>query len=97
MDSQTDVHEPSKHEILAGLSQMLRDLFETHARGAVGADLARAHSYLDGYMRALMESGAVTQGELLRLVGRERASVRGPSVGEVRVVGDESVRDAVAA
>ncbi len=42
------------------------------------------HGYVDGYMRAMLESGQATKHELLELVARERARVSGPATRENR-------------
>lgn len=62
----------SKTEILTELRTMLRDVFHARSDGAAYARLARAHGYVDGYMRALIESGAISRDELLALVNQER-------------------------
>ncbi len=85
-----------KDEMLAELSQMLRDLFEEHERGAAGHGLGRAHGYLDGYMQAMIDSNMVRRGELLSLVRQERAHVRGHAVTELQVE-DESLPEVSAA
>jgi hypothetical protein len=71
----------SKEELLDELGRMLRDLFQEHQNGAPGSRLARAHGYIDGYMRGAVESGMLTQRELLSLVSEQRADVRGPAIG----------------
>jgi hypothetical protein len=62
----------SKSEMLAELTTMLRDVLATRSDNAAYARLARAHGYVDGYMRALLESGAITRDELLSLIAQER-------------------------
>jgi hypothetical protein len=64
----------SKDEILTELRTMLRDVFNARSEGAAYARVARAHGYVDGYMRALIESGAVPRDELLALVSQERSA-----------------------
>ena len=73
----------SKSQIVAELSRMLRDVFAARSNGVNHARLARAHGYVDGYMRALLESGQVTKHELLEIVAAERAHVDGPALREV--------------
>lgn len=72
-----------KAEMLDELKTMLRDVFQARSDGATYGRLARAHGYVDGYMRALMESGVVTKDELLRIVAAERQGTFGPATGEV--------------
>jgi len=73
----------SKDDMLAELRRLLHDVFVARAEGAHYNRLARAHGYVDGYMRALLESGHATKQELLELVAAERALVSGPATREV--------------
>jgi hypothetical protein len=66
----------SKTEMLQELRTMLRDVFNARSEGAAYAGLARAHGYVDGYMRALIESGAIPREELLAVVSQEREAAR---------------------
>jgi hypothetical protein len=50
------------------------------SKGVSYQRLARAHGYVDGYMKALLDAGMATQQELLTLVAAERAKVDGPAV-----------------
>ncbi len=74
----------SKAEMLAKLRTMLHDVFEARERGSNQSRIARAHGYADGYMRGMLETGMVTQKELLAIVAEQRAAVSGPATGEVR-------------
>lgn len=71
--------ERAKATMLENLRTMLRDVFRLRRDGAAYARLSRAHGYVDGYMRALMEAGIATQKELLELVAAERVRVDGPA------------------
>jgi len=71
--------ERAKATMLDNLRTMLRDVFRLRRDGAAYARLSRAHGYVDGYMRALMEGGIATQKELLELVAAERVRVDGPA------------------
>jgi hypothetical protein len=71
--------EPSKSAMFDNLRTMLRDVFRLRREGAAYARLSRAHGYVDGYMRAMMESGVATQKELLEVVTAERVRVDGPA------------------
>ena len=62
----------TKDEHKDALRGMLRDTLQARFEGGRYADLARAHGYADGYMRALLDAGVLDQGELLQLVSRER-------------------------
>lgn len=74
---------PNKAEMLAELRRLLHDLFTARAEGANYPRLARAHGYVDGYMRALLEGGQATKQELLELVAAARAEVSGPATREI--------------
>ena len=76
---------PSKAEMLETLRVMLRDVFRLRSDGAAYARLARAHGYVDGYMRALLETQIADKNELLALVAQERTQVDGPATGSVEV------------
>jgi hypothetical protein len=61
-----------KIEVISEVRSMLADVFAAKASGEVYERLARAHGYVDGYMRALIELGVVGKDELLELVTLER-------------------------
>jgi hypothetical protein len=67
----------NKREMLDALRGMLREAFLLREQGVAYAKLARAHGYIDGYMRVLMETGVASQKELLALV----AATRGEALG----------------
>lgn len=79
----------TKTEMLSHLREMLHDVLAAKAAGETYAKLSRAHGYVDGYMRALLEMGAATKGELLAIVAAERESVSGPALGSFEDVADE--------
>jgi hypothetical protein len=72
--------ERSKEEMLAELRTMLRDVFAAQAAGQVHSRIARAHGYVDGFMRALLDTGIVGKRELLELVAAEREHISGPAI-----------------
>ena len=74
----------SKAQMLENLKSMLVDVFKLRREGAAYARLARAHGYVDGYMRVLLETGAATRKELLDVVAGERVRADGPATAEVR-------------
>jgi hypothetical protein len=74
----------SKAEMLAELKTMLRDVFAARDAGTSHPQMARAHGYVDGYMKALLDSGLCEKKELLVLVAAQRASSHGPATLEVR-------------
>ncbi len=69
----------SKADMLVTLGSMLRDVFQLRRQGARQDRLARAHGYVDGYMRGMLEAGVATKGELLDFVAQQRQSVDGPA------------------
>ncbi len=73
----------TKADLFSELQRLLHDLFVARSDGANSPRLARAHGYVDGYMRALLESGHATKEELLELVARERSAVSGPATREM--------------
>ena len=70
----------SKAEVTSELRRMLADVFAAKAQGETYARLARAHGYVDGYMRALLELGFATKDELLEIVNAERERASGPAM-----------------
>jgi hypothetical protein len=69
-----------KAEMLNELKRMLNDVLVAKSKGVSYQRLARAHGYVDGYMKALLDAGMATQQELLSMVAEERAAVDGPAV-----------------
>lgn len=69
----------NKAEMLDNLRTMLRDVFRLRSDGVAYARLARAHGYVDGYMRVLLETGIADKQELLALVAEERNRADGPA------------------
>jgi hypothetical protein len=59
-------------EVISELRTMLADVFAAKASGETYGRLARAHGYVDGYMRALIELGVMTKDELVEIVSSER-------------------------
>lgn len=81
----------SKPEMLENLRGMLRDVLRLRSEGVAYAKLSRAHGYLDGYMRVLLETGLFSQKELLALISEERNLQDGPATAVVR---EDAVREA---
>ena len=80
----------TKLEIMAELRTMLRDVFLAKSAGENYARLSRAHGYVDGYMRALLETDMVSKEELLSVVAAEREQVSGPAIRQMDDVSGES-------
>ncbi len=73
----------TKGEVLTELRTMLKDIFLAKAAGETHTRLARAHGYVDGYMRAVLETGLASKEELLELVSAERERASGPAIRAV--------------
>lgn len=71
----------SKAEMLAALRALLRETLALQTAGATHPRLSRASGMLDGYMRALLDSGLCTEKELLALVAAERSASFGAATG----------------
>jgi hypothetical protein len=84
----------SRDEMITDLRTMLRDMFAASASGAGGARLARAHGYVDGYMRAMLDIGLATKSDLLAVVMAERERLAGPALRELDRE-DEAIAHAV--
>ena len=69
-----------KAEVISELRSMLSDVFTAKERGETYGRLARAHGYVDGYMRALLELGVASKDELLEVVNAERERSSGPAM-----------------
>ena len=72
----------NKTELLANLRSMLTDAFRLRNEGASYAKLSRSQGGVDGYVRALIDSGVATERELLALVVDQRRVVDGPATKE---------------
>lgn len=69
-----------KVEVISELRAMLADVFAAKEGGHSYGRIARAHGYIDGYMRAMLELGVVTKQELLEVVNGERERTSGPAL-----------------
>jgi hypothetical protein len=84
----------STYELLENLRGMVRDMLKLRTDGGAYAKLARAHGYVDGYMRVLLEAGIADHKSLLALVADERRKHDGPATTAVRASAvDESSFD----
>ena len=81
----------TKADLLGELKLMLNDMLSARARGVAPYRLARAHGYVDGYMRAVIDTGVATQKELLAVVAEERTQVFGPALLERTPLSDADV------
>jgi len=87
----------SKAEVLRDLETMLRDVLTATDAGRSYARMARAHGYMDGFMRGLLDSGFASKAELLEIVTRERTRAAGPATDQARADLDETAERIVAA
>jgi hypothetical protein len=78
-----------KTELLENLRGMVRDMLRLRSEGGAYAKLARAHGYVDGYMRVLLETGVADSKTLLALVAEERRRFEGAATREVVVTEEE--------
>ncbi len=78
-----------KTELLENLRGMVRDMLRLRSEGGAYAKLARAHGYVDGYMRVLLETGVADSKTLLALVAEERRRFEGAPTREVVVTEEE--------
>jgi hypothetical protein len=69
---------------------MLQDVLAASAAGTRYARVARAHGYVDGYMRALLDLEVTTRAELIEIVAAERERASGPALAVVEVSSDEA-------
>ena len=68
-----------RQEALQNVAALLEQVLQADSRGGQHARLARAHGYVDGYMKAMLEMGILTRDELLQVVRQSRERVRGPA------------------
>ena len=81
----------AKTELLSELRTMLRDVFALRATGHLESRVGRAHGYVDGFMRALLDSGIATKSELLTIVSEEREHASGPALRTIEAIDDDTV------
>ena len=67
----------SQAELHDMLKSLLRDSLRLHTEGAAGSRLAQADGYVDGFIRALVESGVSDHKTILALVRDVRREVAG--------------------
>lgn len=74
----------------ATVRALLRDVLEARGRGESEKRLRSAHTFVDGYMRAMLDAELTTKAELLKMVAEERARLAGPASREVTDDGFEA-------
>ncbi len=80
----------TRTDVLSELRTMLADVFAAKASGEAYGRLARAHGYVDGYMRALLDTGMCTKAELLEVVNAERERASGPALRAMAELGEQA-------
>lgn len=73
----------SKQRAIAELRTHIREMLTLLAQGSTFPKLSRAQGQVDGYMRALLDSGQATERELLALVADVRRELRGEPTAEI--------------
>lgn len=81
----------TKTELLDDLRDMMRDLITLRSNGELYPRLARAHGYVDGFMRVLIDMNIATKKELLELVAQERERASGPALRTMDTIDDAPV------
>lgn len=74
----------SKPQMLENLRRLVRDALQMRRAGASQVRLVRAGGAIDGYSRALLDSGIASRSELLALIAAERTRLDGPATGSPR-------------
>ena len=73
----------SKAEMHDILRALLRESLRLQANGASGSKLALAQGYVDGFIRAMVESGLSDHRALLEVVREVRGELGGPATAHV--------------
>lgn len=81
-------------ELLEILRSLLRESFRLQAQGGMQPRLGQAMGYIDGYVRALIETGVADHATLLAVVRDVRAESRGAAT---RILEAEQDREIAAA
>jgi hypothetical protein len=84
----------SKAELIDILRSLLRESFRLQSEGGSHARLSQAVGTIDGYVRALIETGVADHATLLAIVRDVRAESRGAAT---RTLEAEQDREVVAA
>jgi hypothetical protein len=73
----------NKPALVNVLRSLLTGVFSAQVEGGNHQKLVRAFGYADGYMRAVLEAGIVSQKELLTIVQEERTRMMGSGSAEL--------------
>jgi hypothetical protein len=74
-----------KERLLATLREMLQESFRLRNEGSAYARLTHSQGCVDGYMRALTQTGVVNDRELLQIIAEERRGVNGPATRRIEL------------
>lgn len=75
----------AKDQMLQQLQDLIKKMLDMRYRGGDYNRLAHAQGLVDGYMRALLETGMASQDELLGIVRDMRVAADGPALRTVRL------------
>jgi hypothetical protein len=87
----------AKNAWIETLRRLLAEALSLHQKGAAGVPLGRAYGIADGYMLALLETGAANPTELRRVVAEERERQLGPATRTSGLPEPDPDRDTLAA
>lgn len=76
---QENRNDNQKDSMIRTLRGLLQDTFRLRHEGAAYAKLTHAQGFADGYMKVLVDSGMVTEPELLEIIAQVRRGVDGPA------------------
>ncbi len=85
----------TKYDALEELRAMFRNSLAASAVGGSHSRLLRTRGCVDGYMRALLDLGVASRGELLEVISSERERAHGPAI--TGIAADAPMLDDVAA
>jgi hypothetical protein len=71
--------------MLEDLEEMLAEAISFQSHEGDCARLTRIQRVVDRYMRALLDSGEVSQDELVRIVACQRTAIHGPATRAVEL------------
>jgi len=81
----------SEAELFETLRSLLRESFRLQSEGSGRARLSQAVGYVDGYVRALIETGVADHATLLAVVRDVRAESRGAATRTIESEADRAV------
>jgi hypothetical protein len=76
----------TRDDVLEELRTMFRNVLADSVAGGNHSRISRGRGCVDGYMRALLDLGLATRGELVQLIATERERAAGPAVRTIDCV-----------